>query len=236
MRRLRQLEKGTFIVRAKSMPDSMSAWYLGSKGGKAIGAEEPVRDVNQNIVHHEVTLSAVRIVLESMGLGENFTTETELRKQYQWRRDDPRHANWVIPDGVFVAEKSGRPHVVALEIELTSKNHQRLNRVFTEYACMSSVARVLYVVGNASIRDLVIREWKNVRRYDYSPSLFVITIDDLKAERENAKAFDPMGIANPMHQVFDCKKSLLSPSRQGDRKTAHGVSGSEEEELSREAS
>ena len=132
MRRLRLLEKENFILRARGMPDSMSAWYLGSKGAKAIGAGAAIRYTNQNIIHHEVTLSEVRIVLESIELGHYFTTETELRRAYEWRRDGPENATRVIPDGAFVAEKSGRPHAVALEIELRPKNHARLHKVFTE--------------------------------------------------------------------------------------------------------
>jgi hypothetical protein len=228
MRRLRQLEKENFIMRAKGMPDSMSAWYLGAKGAKAIGAE--------NIVLHEVTLSSVRLVLESLGLGHDFTTETEIRRQYTWNRNDPENAKRVIPDGLFVTEKFGKSHVVALEVELQPKNHFRLNRIFTEYATMSSITWVLYVAGNLSIANLILSEWNKVRRYDYSPNLYIALLDELKSDSSKARLFDYLGIVNPISTVFEIKKPLLSLERNDSRKTAHGVSGNAEECLSRQAS
>ena len=236
MRRLRMLEKANFIVRAKGLPDSMSAWYAGAKGAKAIGSKEPVRYTNQNVIYHEVTLSEVRLVLESIGLGDDFTTETELRAQYEWRRDDPANATRVIPDGIFIAEKSGKTHVVALEVELQPKNHARLNKIFSEYACMSAFKRVFYVAKTPAIANLIINEWNKVRHFDHSPNLFVCLLDELKKDREKTRAFDSQGIKNTLDMVFDCKKSLLSPVTNTEQKPTQGVSGNAEEGLSRRAS
>jgi hypothetical protein len=236
MRRLRILERAGVIFRAKGMPDSESAWYLGSKGAKAIGAEDAVRYTNQNIVHHEVTLSAVRLVLESLGIGEDFTTETELRKEYEWKGNDPKKDHRVIPDGIFIATKSNRPHAVALEIELQPKNHARLHRIFTEYAMMSEIVRVFYVVSSESIAGLIMNQWSQVRRLDNSPYLIWCYLDELKKKKDRARVFDSDGLQAPLGTIFDCKKSLLSPKGEVDRETAHGVSRKEEDELSRQAS
>ena len=236
MRRLRMLEKENFIVRAKGLPDSMSAWYLGRKGARAISCEEPVRYTNQNIILHEVNLSEVRLTLESIGLGNDFTSETELRRQYEWRRDDPANATRVIPDGIFVAGKNGKSFVVALEIEIQPKNWARLNKIFTEYAKMSAINRVFYVAGNPSIANLVIKEWKKVRHYDHSPSLFVCLLDELVRDKEKTRVYDYLGIQSPLSMIFDCEKPLLSAERQVERKTTQGVSGNAEEGLIKMAS
>jgi hypothetical protein len=236
MRRLRILEKEGVILRAMGMPDSESAWYLGMEGAKAIGAGDAVRYTNQNIVHHEVTLSAVRLVLESIGLGEDFTTETELRKEYEWDRNDPKNARRVIPDGIFVANRNKRPHTVALEIELQPKNHARLHRIFTEYAMMSAVARVFYIVNSSGVANLIMDQWNKVQRYDDSPDLYWCYLAELKTKKDLTRVFNADGLQAPLGMIFDCKKSLLSPKGEVDRETAHGVSGKEEDELSRQAS
>ncbi|MCM0604898.1 MAG: replication-relaxation family protein [Xanthomonadaceae bacterium] len=236
MKRLRILEEENFILRAKGLPDSQSAWYLGAKGAKAIGVDEPGRYTNQNIVLHEVTLSDVRLVLESIGLGEDFTTETELRRQYEWRRDDPENATRVIPDGVFVAKASNRDHVVALEIELQPKNHARLHKIFTEYAKMSAFARVFYVVANKEIANLVLREWNKVRHFDRGPHIFLCLLDELKSEKDKANVWDSHFCKGQLAAIFDCKKPLLSSGASVDEKPTHPLSKSDDQELSRQAS
>lgn len=236
MKRLRILEEENFILRAKGLPDSQSAWYLGAKGAKVIGAQEPGRYTNQNIVLHEVTLSEVRLALESIGLGENFTTETELRRQYKWRRDDPENATRVIPDGVFVAKASNRDHVVALEIELQPKNHARLQKIFTEYAKMFAFARVFYVVANKSIGNLILKEWNKVRHFDRSPHIFLCLLEELKKDKEKANVWDSHFCKGPLDTIFDCKKPLLSTDEKDKPKTTPPLSRNEDMELSRQAS
>ncbi len=120
-------------------------------------------------------------------------------------------------------------------VELQPKNHQRLEKVFSHYAGMTSVGRLLYAVGDHHIRNLIIREWRKVRHYPDSPNLFVVLIGELKTRGTDATACDYLGNKNPLHTVFDCKKSPLSSVEQDSRKTAHGVSGTEAGELSREA-
>lgn len=236
MRRLRMLEKENFILRAKGLPDSMSAWYLGAKGAKVIGASHPSRYSNQNIILHEVSLSEVRLVLESMGIGEDFTTENDLRREYQWRRDDPANANRVIPDGIFVAMKNGNPQMVALEVEIQPKNWSRLNKIFTEYSKMSSIAKVFYIAGSDAIANLVIREWSKIRPSAHSPNLFVCFLDELKQKKESARVFDCLAIPTPLNMIFDCKKSLLSLEGKVEPNSAHEVSRIAEAGLSSKAS
>src|SRR5471032_3035587 len=72
MRRLRKLEEADLILRLAGLPDAMSGWCLTTRGASAIGASEPHRYSNQNTLLHEVTLSQVRMALETVGLGENW--------------------------------------------------------------------------------------------------------------------------------------------------------------------
>src|SRR5260370_34485285 len=87
MRRLRKLEKENLILRQTGLPTGMFAWVLTSDGAKKIDAGEPCRYSNRNTVHHEVTLSDLRMLLESVGLGDNWTSETEMRRLKVWDRN-----------------------------------------------------------------------------------------------------------------------------------------------------
>jgi hypothetical protein len=236
MKRLRMLEEENFILRAKGLPDSMSAWYLARLGAREINAPEPCRYTNQNIIVHEVNLSAVRIVLESIGIGEDFTSESELRRQYQWNRNDASNATRLIPDGIFVAPKNGKPYVVALELEIQPKNHARLRKIFTEYTNKSSIHRVFYVARTVSIANLVLREWSKCRHYETSPNLFVCLLDELKSDREKVVVYDSMGIKTPLHLIFDCKIPREQTAEQGSHRATHPLSNFAEESLSRQAS
>ena len=230
------LEKENFIVRAKGLPDSMSAWYLGRKGARAINCEEPARYTNQNIIVHEVNLSAVRLVLESVGIGEDFTSESDLRRQYKWNRSEQKNAERLIPDGIFVASKNGKSYVVALELEIQPKNHARLKKVFTEYANKTSIHRVFYVAGTASIGNLVLKEWRKCRRYETSPNLFVCLLEELKRDKEKVRIYDSMGIETPMNLIFDCKMNDVIEAKEGGHASTQELSSFAEESLSKRAS
>lgn len=236
MKRLRMLENENFVLRAKGLPDSMSAWYLSNKGAKEINAAEPSRYTNQNIIVHEVNLSAVRLILESMGLGEDFTSESDLRRQYKWNRNDPKNAERLIPDGIFVSPKNGKSYVVALELEIQPKNHARLKKVFAEYANKTSIHRVFYVAGTASIGNLVLKEWRKCRRYERSPNLFVCLLEELKRDKEKVRIYDSMGIETPLNLIFDCKKSDVIEAKKGDHASTHELSSFADSSLSKQAS
>ena len=230
------LEEANFILRARGLPDSMSAWYLSSRGAKEINAPEPSRYTNQNIIIHEVNLSAVRLILESMGIGEDFTSESDLRRQYKWNRNDEKNAERLIPDGIFVAPKNGKTYVVALELEIQPKNHARLKKVFTEYANKSSIHRVFYVAGTASIGNLVLKEWRKCRHYETSPNLFVCLLEELKKDKDKVRLYDSIGIETPIHLIFDCKRNDVVETKEGDHATTHQLSSYAEESLSKQAS
>ena len=236
MKRLRMLEGENFILRARGLPDSMSAWYLSNKGAREINAPELSRYTNQNIIVHEVNLSAVRLILESMGIGEDFTSESDLRRQYKWNRNDEKNPERLIPDGIFVAPKNGKSYVIALELEIQPKNHAKLKKIFTEYANKSTIQRVLYVAGTASIANLVIREWKKCRRYESSPNLFVCLLDELKRDKEKVRLYDSMGIETPIHLIFDCKRKDVIEAKQDGHAATHELSSFADESLSKRAS
>ena len=231
MRRLRALEKENLIVRARGLPASMSAWYLSVKGVGASGASEIPRYTNQNVITHEVALSSVRMCLESVGLGADFTPERVLKRGYEWKRDDSESSKRVIPDGILVAAEGKKTHVVALELELQPKNHARLRNVLGQYAKMTNLTRVMYVASTRSIANLVLRQWDKVQLYNGSPEILVCLLEELLEKKDQARVFDIKRKPITLSLRFNCK----TETKKSDEEATHKVSGQKGEPLSRQA-
>ena len=130
LRRLRILEKEKLLNRIDSLPKAQSAWSLSVAGARILKVDPPARFTNRNTTLHDVTVSQVRMSLEAVGLGQEFSSEQELRRRLPAQTGLAEKA-LQIPDGIFVAEDyvASEPKVVALEIELNAKNHQRYRRI-----------------------------------------------------------------------------------------------------------
>lgn len=182
MKRLRILETETLILRCSGLPNAMSAWCLRKNGARLISAEEPLRFLNRNTILHDVMLSELRIALERIGLGDSWTSETELKRQsYSHSR-----SNQNVPDGIFIAQKDSFG-VVALELELHAKSHQRYRKLFREYALKDSIRWLWYVVKNESVAACIFKNWNRVRLFEGSPIMIVSILEEVLLNLENAK-------------------------------------------------
>jgi hypothetical protein len=190
MRRLRKLESEELLLRRSGLKNSMFGWCLTVKAARRFGLEEPCRYSNQNTLAHEVALSDLRLSLERIGLGQDWISETELRRQFRFERGMTADSSRLIPDGLFVA-KSKTSGVVAVELELTPKGHARYRKTFIEYAHRNSIKWVWYVVKSSAIMTTVFNQWGKVRRYDDSPELIVSLFSDLQNDPSAAKVHFP---------------------------------------------
>lgn len=213
MKRLRILEKGRFLIRVTGLPRSESAWSLSKKGAEAIEAEEPNSYSNQNTIVHEVELSALRIVLEAMGLGDQFVSEMTLRRGEAATESRRLSNRSTIPDGIFVADTKDSAVVVAVELELHPKNHSRYRKVFYDYARKDSLHHVWYVVSDAGIGNTVIGQWRRMARFENSPTLIVSLLSDLKQNEKEAAVYLADGSKKKVSDVFEIKAPLLSETR-----------------------
>lgn len=223
MRRLRKLEKLGFILRLPGLPNAMNGWCLSKHGANAISVGDPFRYSNKNVLFHEVTLTDVRLTLDRVGIGENWTSEMEMRRARQWVPN-----GWgedvVIPDGVFVTDKNGKPAVVAVELELTPKNHARYDRLLRHYRQKDTLNHIWYIVATAGIGDLVRRKWSQLQRWDYSPTLIVSLLDEVLKDTRTARVWSPpTGAPDELQKYFDLKP-LLSEAVKGGRLSAQRVS------------
>ena len=179
MRRLRILEKEKLLTRIDSLPKSQSAWSLSVAGARIINVEPPARFSNRNTTLHDVTVAQVRMSLEAVGLGHEFSSEWELRKRL------PAQSNLAnkflqIPDGIFVAEENAtsEPKVVALEIELNAKNHQRYRLIIDHYQSIGSISYVWYFVSSEAIARTIHGQWRAASNTNPTQDFIFSVIDD----------------------------------------------------------
>jgi hypothetical protein len=177
-RRLRKLEKADSICRASGLKDGLAAYYLGKAGATEIKVDVLARYTNRNAYEHELAITDFRMVMEELGLCQEFVSERQVRKNLQWSRSRGLN-DQVIPDGVLIEDIDGKPTAIALEMELNLKSTRRYKRVLDEYRFMRTTGFVWYVVCEDSIKNAVLRAWQDVQKFDFSPRIIVSTFDEV---------------------------------------------------------
>ncbi len=120
LRRMRLLEERDLIRRLRGLPDGSHGWCLSLRCATALGFVGIGRRLNRHTLEHDVTLSQVRLALESVGLGTQWTPEHVLRNE-AWRARKPHMPEpESIPDGVFTIEVAGKFLAVAVELEMST--------------------------------------------------------------------------------------------------------------------
>lgn len=217
MRRLRRLEEDELIVRQHGLPQAVSAWSLTTEGARRGEFEPPFRYTNRNTIEHDVTLAELRLALEKVGLGHDWVSEMEMKRERGYHYGS-RNNDGLIPDGIFVADIKGTLSVIAVELELTPKNHLRYDRLFRQYATKDSISWVWYVVANSSIGETVWKRWKERWRYKGSPGLLVSTLDEVICESRAASVRIPeqekairLGLFNQVQERLTLNRNKFKP-------------------------
>ncbi len=177
-RRLRKLEKDDYICRASGLKDGLAAYYLGKAGASEIKVDVFARYTNRNAYEHELAITDFRMVMEELGLCQEFVSERQVRKNLQWSRSRGLN-DQVIPDGVLIEYVNDIPTAIALEMELNLKSMRRYKRVLEEYRFMRTTGFLWYVVRDDAIKNAVFRAWQNVQKFDFSPRLIVSSFDEV---------------------------------------------------------
>jgi len=230
MRRIRKLEETNLVLRLGGLPNAMNAWCLTTEGATLIGKEEPFRYSNRNTLAHEVTLSELRTALDRVGLGADWTSEMEMRRRMQWR-PSVRERNPLVPDGLFVASRSGQSRVVAVELELNAKNLARYRKLFFEYSIKNAMSLVWYVVATSSIGNTVLEQWNRTVRFQYSPVMIVTVLSEVLCDPATARVFTLDREKSRLSDWIDIKSIPNTDGGDGPQ-TAHEVSRQTPSEVS----
>jgi hypothetical protein len=178
-RRLRLLESKGLILRSEGLPLGESAWTLRSKGAASLATQWLPYSVNKNTLHHDVTLSELRLALESVGLGKNWKSEQTLKREtFDHRlRDDEDRKN--IPDGLLPVPNGDVFSVWAVELELSLKAKARYAEIFRRYKLTSALRRIWYVVPSHEMGKLLLRRWRESRWDSIGPILSYSLLSDV---------------------------------------------------------
>lgn len=239
LRRLRLLEETEFIRRVRGLPDAELAWVITKLGSVAARVEaNPPKYTNQNVIRHEVKLTHARMLLERLGLGENFTPEFELKRRLA-ANDIHAVRERQVPDGLFLANCEGVTKTVALELELTTKAWPRYKKVVTEYEKKEKLDFVWYLTGDHRISRLLMPLWKKRSNLWKGPELLMSSLYELERDGASTIVFHSDGPNRPLSSVFDLKPPLKNSAMleqnyddPPDYAGAHGVSSFESDPVS----
>src|SRR5690606_21910981 len=150
------------------------------------------------------SLSQLRMSLKKIGLGENWTSEIDL-KRLRAKRLGRLDNNFLVPDGIFVSTSNGTPIVTAVELELHAKGHGRYKKLFSRYARKDSIDIIWYFVASEAMRKTIARQWQKTRRFESSPSLIFSILSDVILDPSNAKIYRAKGGHLKIDDIFDVK-------------------------------
>jgi len=214
MRRLRALEKAKYIHRGVPLDDGTNTWILGLEGRRLINQKPSAMFMNRNTIGHDVLLNDVRILLESLNLGHDWTPEWEMKSRAM-RNDRHRQSERVIPDGLMIEPMNGKSTVFAVELERTRKSKQRYDKVLYQYSLRDTVDVIWYITRDLAIADAIIdagrerrfpmdRLWFSVEQKIFSEKDLtpVWLPDEGKWIKLNQLGFDKLKPAQPpAHEV-----------------------------------
>jgi hypothetical protein len=162
MRRLRALEKAKYIHRGVPLDDGTNTWMLGLEGRRFLNQKPSFMFMNRNTIGHDVLLNDVRILLESLNLGHDWTPEWVMKSRAM-RNDRHRQSERVIPDGLMIEPVNGKSTVFAMELERTRKSQQRYDKVLYQYSLKATVDVIWYITKDLSIANAVIEAGRERR-------------------------------------------------------------------------
>lgn len=209
LRRLRLLRENGLIINCGHLADGSKVWSIAKTGALAVGEQEVFRFTNQNTLFHDICLTEARFTLEGIGLGLDWTSESELKRNLSHYKQGAA----LVPDGIFVAEVSGNNQVISFELELSPKSHVRYKNIFTEYCHVDGIGIIWYVVKDLSISKPILKQWSAVKansRIKPQQKILFTEYDDLIRNKQNAKVIDESGGSKSISEVFKTSQGQSS--------------------------
>lgn len=157
------MEEERFIKRLHGLESQEVLWTITGKAIQFGGGEHFKRYWNKNLLEHDFKLLRLRLLLEEQGIAKSWVPEHEIRflvfKKYDLRTAKEK----LIPDGLMVTETSFKKVSVAIELELTLKNKERLKEVLKRYLEKKDLTYIWYVCGSKMVANAVRDIWSKVK-------------------------------------------------------------------------
>ena len=163
LRRLRLLEKEKLLKRLHGLESHEILWIITDKAIPFGGGEHFKRHWNKNFLEHDFKLLRLRLLIEEREMAKTWIPEHEIRylvfKKYDLRTAKEK----IIPDGLMFIETSNKKVSVAIELELTLKNKERLKQVLRRYLEKKDLNYIWYVCASKMIANAVSCIWNKLK-------------------------------------------------------------------------
>jgi DNA-binding HxlR family transcriptional regulator len=189
LRRLRMLEDKKFIQRILGLESQDVLWVLLPKGAEAAGVAIPKRHWSKNLLEHDHKLISLRLNLERSGIAHSWIPEHKIRANI-FRSNDFRTAKEkLIPDGLMATEADGKRLSVAIELELTLKNKDKLHKTLSRYKRQDGILGVWYIAPTTSLLNSISAVWNDIGASSSGNKLYLSVFEDVIKNPLNAKVF-----------------------------------------------
>lgn len=160
LRRLRMLEKNSFIKRVLGLESQEVLWMLTTKGANEARVLRPKSHWSKNMLEHDYRLVCLRMSLEQTGIAHSWLPEHQIRSEL-FRKHGPKDfQERIVPDGLIGVEVNGKSESIALELEITMKNQIRIKKTLKRYITKGGIYALWYVAPKMSILNSVWKYWQ----------------------------------------------------------------------------
>lgn len=143
---IRNLEKKKILEGYRDPFSRKKFIYLSSFGEGQLSLKENPTALSKDTLIHDIRVSEIARGLLSRG----WVDEVELEHQIHDKRNFKMEYK-VIPDAILHLEKRGHKYCLALELELTRKNNQRLVEKVRQYEASSYYNYIVYLFPSSSL-------------------------------------------------------------------------------------
>jgi len=159
LRRLRCLEERFYLKRILGLESQETLWTLTEKGAELAEVLMPKRHWSKTMLEHDFKLLKLRLALEESGVSHSWLPEHQIRSSVFQKNGIRGIKDKLIPDGLMGIEVDGKRMSIAVELELTLKNKDKLKQIVRKYQDTGGLHAVWYIAPTASILNAVWHEW-----------------------------------------------------------------------------
>jgi len=145
---IRSLEKKKILEGYRDPFSRKKFIYLSSFGEGQLSLKENPTALSKDTLIHDIRVSEITKAL----LDESWVDDVELEHQIQDKRAFKVEYK-IIPDAILYFERKGHKYRVALELELTRKNNQRLTEKIKQYESSGYYHYVIYIFPTIALME-----------------------------------------------------------------------------------
>jgi hypothetical protein len=187
LRRLRALEGDGYIQRISGLDGGSFGWAVTKKAAQKFQFSSAKINFPRFILDHDLKLTDLRLRLEGVGLARSWTPEHEIRARVAKNVGLSGLAQRNIPDGLMGIEVNTCQETLAIELELSTKNQKRYERIFRDYREKKSLWGFWYLVKNATIGRQLTKAAREHFIYGNRPRLLWSVLNDVMNDSLNCK-------------------------------------------------